>query len=161
MASPGSLLLVRSAGDVPHSDAAFGPGSLNLVEVDAKLLGLLLRGLRGVRLLPSAGCLLRRLLTLLRHLLSLLGGLSCRVLACLAAWPAWSSACPAASWACPAACPAVSCTPWRDLTDLIGDPAERTSSALLLAAGESAHGVLHLLHLPAWSCLPACPVPAG
>ena len=88
MASPGSILLVRSADDVPHSDAAFGPGSLNLVEVDAKLLGLLLRGLRGVRLLLLASSgLLGRLLSLLGclsgNLLSLLGCLTCGVL-CLA-----------------------------------------------------------------------------
>jgi hypothetical protein len=80
MASPGSLLLVRSAYDVPNGDAASGAGSLNLVEINAELLGLLLSGLRSVRLLFTTGCLLRGLLALLSYLLPLLGGLSGRIL---------------------------------------------------------------------------------
>ena len=152
MASPGSLLLVRSAGDVPHSDAAFGPGSLNLVEVDAKLLGLLLGGLRGVRLLLLASSgLLGRLLSLLGclsgNLLSLLGCLTCGVL-CLARY--------------------LSCLIRRlsrrllglssglssrvlhaldGLPYLICDSSQRTSASLvvlLASPGESSHGVLNL-----------------
>ena len=73
-------LLVRSADDVPDGDAAFGPGPLHLVEVHAELLGLLLRGLRGVRLLLTTGGLLRRLLALLRGLLPLLSRLTGRLL---------------------------------------------------------------------------------
>src|SRR5918997_1060456 len=83
----GVRLLVGSAYDVLHGNAAFSTGSLNLVEVHAELLGLLLRGLRGVRLLLAAllstGSLLGRLLALLRGLLPLLGRLACRVLSLL------------------------------------------------------------------------------
>src|SRR5215213_4950012 len=71
-------LLVRSADDVPNGDAALCPRALHLGEVHAELLGLLLGGVRGFRLLLLAtllatGCLLR-------GLLALLGGLSGGVL---------------------------------------------------------------------------------
>jgi hypothetical protein len=167
-------LLVRSAYDVPDSDAAFSPGPLNLVEVDTKLLGLLLRGLRGVRLLLPTGRLLRRLLSLLGSLpcciLSLSGRLSRGVLRLLGSLPCLIGSLPRGltcrllrlvrHLSC-----LVGCLPrgllgltrclagsvlhtLRGLAHLVRDPTERTSSALLivalLAAGKAAHGVLHL-----------------
>jgi hypothetical protein len=81
------LLLVRGALHVPDGDAPVGPGALHLGEVHAHLLGLLLGGLRGVRLLLASlllassgllGRLPRGLLPLLGRLpggvLGLLGG---------------------------------------------------------------------------------------
>jgi hypothetical protein len=147
MASPGSILLVRSADDVPHSDAAFGPGSLNLVEVDAKLLGLLLRGLRGVRLLLLASSgLLGRLLSLLGclsgNLLSLLGCLTCGVL-CLARYLSCLVR------GLPGCLPGGVLNALGNLSHLVGYPAQRTSALLAFllltsSAGETAYGVLHL-----------------
>src|SRR5919107_4095423 len=117
-------LLFRSADHVLNRDATLRPGALHLGEVHAELLGLLLGGVRGFRLLLlTAGRLLRGLLALLgglaSRLLRLSGRLTRSVLHALG-----------------------------DLPDLVGDPAER--SALLLttaqAAGEAAHGVLSLAH---------------
>ena len=172
MASPGSLLLVRSAGDVPHSDAAFGPGSLNLVEVDAKLLGLLLRGLRGVRLLLLASSgLLGRLLSLLGclsgNLLSLLCCLTCGVLGlarCLARLVSSLSgyllgltrylSClirglSSGFLGLPGCLPGGVLNALGNLSHLVGYPAQRTSALLAFllltsSAGETAYGVLHL-----------------
>ena len=115
-----------------------GPGPLNLIEVDAKLLGLLLRGLRGVRLLTAlltTGRLLRRLLALLRHLLPLLGGLSRRILGLSGRLTRGVL------------------HALGGLAYLVRDPTEGTSSALLLAAtGQATNGVLRLL------CRLACSV---
>ena len=73
-------LLVRSADYVADGNAALGPGPLNLIEVHPELLGLLLRGLRGIRLLTAlltTGGLLRRLLALLCCLTGGVLGLAC------------------------------------------------------------------------------------
>jgi hypothetical protein len=156
MASPGALLLVRSAGDVPHSDAAFGAGSLNLAEVDAKLLGLLLRGLRGVRLLlTSAGCLLRRLLALLCHLLSLLGCLPGGVLGLPGHLPRLIRRLSRRLLGLSSGLSGRVLHALGDLPYLIGDSSQRTSASLfvlLASTGESSHGVLNL------SCRLACSV---
>ena len=148
MASPGALLLVRSAGDVPHSDAAFGTGSLNLVEVDAKLLGLLLRGLRGVRLLlTSAGCLLRRLLALLCHLLPLLGCLPGGVLGLPGHLPRLIRRLSRRLLGLSSGLSGRVLHALGGLPYLIGDSSQRTSASLfvlLASTGESSHGVLNL-----------------
>jgi hypothetical protein len=65
-------LLVGGADNVLHGDAALRPGALHLGEVDAEFLGLLLCGVRGLRLLllTATCCLLSGLLTLLDSLSS-------------------------------------------------------------------------------------------
>jgi hypothetical protein len=73
-------LLVQSAHHVLDGDAVLRTRALHLGEVHAELLGFLLRGVRGFRLLSAPRPLLCRLLTLLGYLLALLGSLSCRVL---------------------------------------------------------------------------------
>jgi hypothetical protein len=141
-------LLVRSADYVADGNAALGPGPLNLIEVHPELLGLLLRGLRGIRLLTAlltTGGLLRRLLALLRHLLSLLCSLSRRLLGLSRRLPgSVLSLARHLSGLIRSLARSVLHT-LRGLAYLVRDPTERTSSALLLAACEAAYGVLRLL----------------
>jgi hypothetical protein len=149
--SPGSGLLVRGLLHVPDGDAAPCSRALHLGDIHTQLLGLLLGGLRSVRLLASlllASGLLGRLP---RSLLPLLGGLTGGVL-CLLSGLAGSVL-------------SLSCYPAgliRDLTGrllglsrhlayLVGDSAQRTSASLLAAAGEPTNSFLRLAsHL---SCL--------
>jgi hypothetical protein len=115
------------------------PGALHLGEVYTQLLSLLLGGLRSVRLLLASsgllGCLLSLLscltsgvLCLLGRLSGLIGDLSGRLLGL------------------PRRLSGGVLHALRDLPDLIGDSAQRTSASLLLAAGEPANGVLGSLH---------------
>jgi hypothetical protein len=148
-------LLVGSADHVPDRDPASCSGTLHLGEVDPEFLGLLLGRLRGVRLLlvvPSAGGLLSRLLSLLgrtpggvlrlaRYLPGLVRrlpgrflGLTCcltgGVLRLLGYTPGSLLGLP------------------RNLAYLIGDPAQGSAAlllALLTPAGQATNGVLHLL----------------
>lgn len=137
--------LVGNAHHVLDGNAALGARALDLGEIHAHLVCLLLGGVRGIRLLTALLAsssllpLLRRLISgvlrlldrssgnflgLSRYLSGLIGCLT-RCLACGVLYALGY------------------------LTDLIGDSSQRSSATLLAAAGEPAYGFLGLTcHLP-------------
>jgi hypothetical protein len=153
------LLLVRGLLHVPDGDAPTSPGTLHLGEVHTQLLGLLLGGLRGVRLLAALLLASSGLLGHLpRGLLSLLGCLPCSLLSLLGRLPDGVLRLLGRSSGGILGLARHLSGLIRDLTggvlglarylpDLIGDSAHKTSDAALLllaAAGEPAYGVLGL-----------------
>jgi hypothetical protein len=139
------LLLVRGALHVPDGDAPVGPGALHLGEVHAHLLGLLLGGLRGVRLLLASLLLASLLLAssgllgrLTRGLLPLLGRLPCGVLGLLGGPSGGLLGLPRNLAGLVGGLTGYFLGLAGNLTYLIGDSAQGTSAALLTAAGEPA-----------------------